>query len=157
MRLPAIALTLLAASACGGPSLQIREVRTGVQHDSAGRSFVENRHMTATLCIEPGRPPVSEHDVRARLAITAQEQGYSGVAGIACVNHAPAPCMSGFTCGGIAVRYLEGSGASSGTSCDPPCEGTSRCEEGVCVPTCEPPCVASEVCVQGARCQPAPP
>jgi hypothetical protein len=149
-------LILLATTSCG-PALQVREVRPGVQHDSAGRSFVESRRMTATICNEAGRPPVAEPEVRSRLSISAQDQGYSGVAGVTCVNSAPPPCAGGITCGGVAVRFVEGNPSATGSSCDPPCAGTSRCEEGLCVPTCEPPCTGSNVCVQGGQCQPSPP
>lgn len=140
-----------------GPTLQVREAHSGIQHDTAGHSYVESRRLTAMLCNEVGRPPALEADVRSRLTIAAQEQGYSGVAGVTCVNNVPSPCSGGFSCGGVAVRYLERDRSPSGSACDPPCAGTSRCEEGYCVPTCEPPCTGSNVCVQGAVCQPSPP
>jgi hypothetical protein len=152
------ALGLMAA--CGGGP-RLRSLRTGVQRDAAGRPFVEARRMEASGCQETSRG-ASERDARARLAQSAQAQGYSGVIDVVCAPSGPSTCLAGTTCAGVAVRYVvpraDGSTpeASPGARCEPACTGAARCQDGQCVAACEPPCEAGRVCVQDGTCQPVP-
>jgi len=145
----------LALAACA-PAVRLRDARTGVQHDRAGRAYVEARRIEAFECNGPARGGAAEAHVRARLSVSAQEQGYSGVVSVQCVHEAPSPCPGGATCTGIAVRYVDTTRSAEpvrGGACDPPCDPSARCQDGLCVAVCEPPCSDARTCVAAGRCE----
>jgi hypothetical protein len=151
-----IGAVLVAAHASCGASQ--RALRVGVQRDAAGRPFLEMKTMSLVGCEDPTTGNIPEADVRSRLNASAQDQGYSGVIEVTCAAGGGGQCAVGVTCAGIAVRYVipsaggEIAGATPGASCEPPCAGTARCQEGQCVPACLPLCGVGSVCVQSGTC-----
>ncbi|MDP3274336.1 MAG: hypothetical protein Q8Q09_04020 [Deltaproteobacteria bacterium] len=148
----------LALGACNnGAQRSLRPPRAGVQRDRANRAYFELRELSAVYCQQEGHDAArTEQGARDRLSLSAQEQGYSGVRDVAC-ERGSADCATGYTCRGIAVRYVIQ--AADGTvpevrrgPCDPVCEGTATCQDGQCVAQCPTPCPGGRVCVQDSTC-----
>ena len=150
------ALSVFALS-CASGQTAMRPLRAGAQRDAAGRTYFELRTIDASYCAQEGHDTArTQQGARDRLAATSQEQGYSGVREVRCEQGAPS-CSTGFTCRGIAVRYVIARADGSYPAvvrgpCDPICEGTATCQDGQCTPTCTPACTGGRVCATDATC-----